>query len=133
MTTRNWILLIAMVFFHVFDDFHLQGILASMKQKEWWQEQTNQKKYRFDYIPALLAHAFSWTVMIHIPVAIYTVLYHPSIERNGAWMILFFFTLAIHALVDNLKANEHKINLIVDQAIHLFQILLVFLFYAEVG
>ena len=28
-----------MILLHVIDDFHLQGILASMKQKEWWKKQ----------------------------------------------------------------------------------------------
>ena len=26
-----------MILLHVIDDFHLQGILANMKQKEWWK------------------------------------------------------------------------------------------------
>lgn len=32
------ILLIAMLYCHILDDFCLQGILASLKQKSWWEE-----------------------------------------------------------------------------------------------
>lgn len=27
-----------MILLHVIDDFHLQGIFGSMKQKEWWKK-----------------------------------------------------------------------------------------------
>ena len=29
-------MLLFMVFLHIVDDYYLQGILASMKQKQWW-------------------------------------------------------------------------------------------------
>ena len=28
-----------MLFMHVLDDFRLQGIMAEMKQKSWWEKQ----------------------------------------------------------------------------------------------
>ena len=31
-------ILFLMIFLHIIDDFCLQGIMASMKQKSWWQE-----------------------------------------------------------------------------------------------
>jgi hypothetical protein len=36
----------------------------------------------------------------------------------------FIYNWLIHAYVDNLKANNHKINLIQDQSIHLVQIII---------
>ena len=49
-----------MILLHVIDDFHLQGILASMKQKEWWKKQEGYKDlYKDDYITALMIHSIS--------------------------------------------------------------------------
>lgn len=35
---NNCFLLLLMIFLHIVDDYYLQGILASMKQKEWWNK-----------------------------------------------------------------------------------------------
>ena len=35
---------ISMIFMHILDDYCLQGILASMKQKEWWRKQEQYKE-----------------------------------------------------------------------------------------
>ena len=111
-------LLVAMMFCHIVDDYYLQGWLASAKQKSWWEKNTPDKLYKHDYIAALICHAFSWSVMITLPLIIY-------MKGNLGW---FWFSLpvnwTIHALVDNWKANLKKINLITDQSIHLGQILL---------
>ena len=57
-----------MIFCHIVDDYKLQGILASMKQKDWWVEQIGfTKLYKYDYIVALLVHSFSWSFMILLP------------------------------------------------------------------
>ena len=39
---------------------------------------------------------------------------------------MFIVNMIIHAMVDNLKANALKINLIVDQMIHVGQILVTY-------
>ena len=52
------VLLFAMIFCHVVDDYYLQGVLAKLKQKESWPQ--DKPQYRHDYIAALAAHAFSW-------------------------------------------------------------------------
>jgi hypothetical protein len=39
-----------------------------------------------------------------------------------AFIVNFIAQTAIHAVVDNLKANKMKINLIEDQLLHLVQI-----------
>ena len=111
-------LLVAMMFCHIVDDYYLQGWLASAKQKSWWEKNAPDKLYKHDYIVALICHAFSWTVMITLPLIIYT-------QGNLGWVWLTVpVNWTIHALVDNWKANIKKINLIVDQSIHLGQILL---------
>lgn len=59
-----------MIFFHIVDDYYLQGWLASAKQKKWWEENAPQPLYKYDYIWALLMHSFSWAFMIMLPIAV---------------------------------------------------------------
>ena len=47
------ILLLAMLFCHIVDDYYLQGWLASAKQKSWWKKNAPDKLYKNDYIMAL--------------------------------------------------------------------------------
>ena len=114
------LVLLSMVFCHIVDDYYLQGWLASAKQKEWWQKNAPQKLYRNDYIMALFMHAFSWSFMTMLPIAAFTVF--NGIEMNIAYGIPYFVNAAIHAVVDDLKANKKRINLIQDQCEHLLQI-----------
>lgn len=117
-------ILLAMIFLHIIDDYKLQGILASMKQKKWWEEQREYKKlYKYDYIPALIEHSFSWTFMIMLPIA---VMLHFNI---GWWAIAYIVNMMVHAFVDNLKANKFKINLVTDQTIHIVQIVITWLIF----
>jgi hypothetical protein len=117
-------ILLSMVFLHIIDDYKLQGILASMKQQNWWQKQENYKSlYKYDYIPALLEHSFSWTFMIMLPIAF-------SMQfKIGLWLIAYIVNLIIHAFIDDLKANKLKINLIVDQLIHIIQIFITWIIF----
>ena len=110
--------LFAMIFFHIIDDFYLQGKLASMKQKEWWRSNAPDPLYANDYKIALAIHAVSWTIMIMAPICwayvddVNPYMYTASIIINAC----------VHAWVDDLKANKKKINLITDQLVHLGQI-----------
>lgn len=117
-------ILLAMIFLHIIDDYKLQGILASMKQKKWWKEQKEYNDmYQYDYIPALVEHSFSWTFMIMLPIAI-------VLKFNiGWWAISYIVNIFIHAFVDNLKANKFKINLVTDQLIHIIQIVATWLIF----
>lgn len=113
-------ILLLMVFMHIVDDYYLQGILASMKQKSYWSKPfspLNRRLYRYDYLWALLMHGFSWTFMIMLPIA-----FVYSFEANIAFLIAFVINWIIHSMVDDLKANKEKINLWLDQIIHLGQI-----------
>ena len=111
--------LILMLFFHIVDDYYLQGILASMKQKEWWKENAPQKLYKYDYMVALIMHSFSWAFMIMLPIALYF-----TFDISAAYFLALFFNMSIHCFVDDLKANKKKINLVIDQTIHIVQIVI---------
>ena len=125
------ILILTMIFCHIVDDYYLQGILAQMKQKSWWEKNAPDKLYENDYLIALIEHAMSWAFMIHIPLIIYTLLSKSiNIEIFSDWLLAsFIFNAAIHSFIDNLKANQHKINLIQDQVVHFIQILITFLVF----
>lgn len=115
---------ILMVFMHIVDDFYLQGILAKLKQKSFWRDNTSWESYtrlyRNDYIVALAAHAFSWCICIHLPV--FVLWYFTGGFSLILFVINFIAQATIHAVIDNLKANKLKINLIQDQLFHLVQI-----------
>lgn len=115
-------ILLSMIFFHIVDDYYLQGWLASAKQKSWWQENAPDKLYKNDYIMALFMHSFSWSFMIMIPIIIYSLVSGIGLKE---WLIIpYLVNMAIHALTDDTKANKRSINLIQDQAIHLLQIVI---------
>ena len=128
--------LILMLFAHIVDDFYLQGILASMKQQNWWidnapkidDEQERRRyarMYCFDYIPALVCHALSWAVMITLPI-----LFATAWNPHWAVYVMLGVNLVIHAVVDDLKANKRKINLVIDQSIHFAQIVVTWSIWA---
>ena len=117
-------ILLCMIFFHIVDDYYLQGILASMKQKSWWENNYPDKLYKYDYLMALFMHSFSWAFMIMLPPTVYTMIV------GATWYpILYVLNLCVHFYVDNLKANKMKINLIQDQCIHLAQIVVTWVLY----
>jgi hypothetical protein len=115
---NTFFVVLLMIFCHIVDDYYLQGILASMKQKKWWQENAPDKLYKYDYIWALIMHAFSWAFMIMLPIAVVM-----NFQIDILFGIIFGLNVIIHAIVDNEKANKFRINLWVDQLIHLAQIL----------
>jgi len=122
------LVLIFMIFFHILDDFHFQGVLASMKQRKWWEENAPDALYRNDYFVALFIHGFSWAVMVFIPVFVYRFYMGMEILDVGM-LILFIATFYGHAYIDDKKANIHSINLITDQLLHLVQILWIWVWY----
>lgn len=116
-------ILFTMIFLHIVDDYYLQGWLASAKQKSWWEKNAPDKLYRHDYVVALFMHSFSWSFMIMLPTTIYLLIV------GGTWLpFLYISNLVVHMYVDDLKANQHKINLIQDQSIHMIQILITWIF-----
>lgn len=117
-------ILLLMIFLHIVDDYYLQGTLAKLKQKSWWGENAPNNLYKNDYIMALWEHAFSWTFMIILPL-----FWFNGFVLDAKLVILFIINMITHAVVDDLKANKHKINLVQDQTIHLLQISWTWLLY----
>jgi hypothetical protein len=107
-------IIIAMLSAHLITDFTLQGWLANGKQEAWWNKITNgnlPSKNRYDYIAALICHALYWSIAVCLPLWNSPIL---------PWAIIG--NAIIHAIVDDLKANRNKLNLIQDQLLHLVQI-----------
>ena len=106
-----------MILLHIIDDFVLQPIcLSKLKQKSFWETYVkDDEKYKFDYKVALVIHALSWAIMIHLPLMVI------GISENGILFSVIINTI-IHAWIDDEKANKLNINLLFDQLIHLIQI-----------
>jgi uncharacterized protein YqcC (DUF446 family) len=107
-----------MVLMHIVDDYYLQGILAKMKQKSWWEKQEGYKSmYKDDYKMALLMHSMSWSIMILLPA-----MFILNVSGHMLWSIFAVNTL-LHCIIDNEKANKGRLNLMVDQTLHIAQII----------
>ena len=119
-------LLIFMLLAHITDDYYLQGWLASAKTKNWWEKIAPNKLYSKDYIMALFCHSLSWSIMVFLPILIYSL--YNQIDLNWFYLVLPI-NLIIHAVIDDLKANKFKINLIIDQCIHFMQIFITWLIF----
>ena len=129
---KIFIILIVMLFLHTFYDFHLQGILAQMKQKEWWQkqfvkEELSNTKYRNDYKMALAVHSFEWAFCIQLPMLItaYPKWYGYewfSIRSALIFIFLLIINACLHYLIDDMKANDRILSLVADQMIHVGQV-----------
>lgn len=118
----SMLLLLLMLFMHVLDDFVLQpAVLSKLKQKSWWEKNAPNPKYKHDYIAALIAHSFSWTFCVMLPIAMYYSLFPPT-----RFYALFAANMALHGFIDHMKANKMRINLIFDQSAHIYQILLTY-------
>ena len=114
-----WFILLSMIFLHIIDDYKLQaGVLNNLKQKKFWEENAPDELYKYDYIWALIMHSFSWSFMIMLPFA-----YILNFYLNIPFIITFVLNLITHAIIDDLKANRHAINLIQDQIFHIIQII----------
>lgn len=128
------LLLLAMIFLHIVDDYYLQGWLASAKQKSYWEQNAPDKLYKHDYIMALFMHSFSWAFMIMLIPSVYTLITTPNIGNASLAIVLVFFAnLCIHMVTDNAKANLKKINLVQDQLIHLTQITITWVLFMAFG
>ena len=121
------IILFAMIFCHIWDDYRNQGILASMKQKTWWETNAPGELYKNDYKMALFEHAFSWSFIMSLPLTIVAV----HLQDTTVCFILIVMCIlntVVHAYIDNLKENKHTINLVEDQTYHLIQIMITWFF-----
>jgi hypothetical protein len=125
------ILLLAILFCHIVDDYYLQGWLASAKQKSWWEKNAPDNLYKNDYIMALCEHAFSWTFMIMLIPTIYTYFNQCDLAFK-LYIFVFCFNWAIHCIVDDCKANKKNINFVQDQLIHILQIVITWIMFIAI-
>ena len=114
---NNVFIVLCMIFCHVIADYNLQGWLATAKQKSYWKKNAPDQMYKHDYICALVMHSFSWTFMIMLPL-----MYAVDFKVDSFLLFLFVINILMHAIVDDLKANDKCINLWQDQLIHMCQI-----------
>lgn len=129
----KFLILFSMVFLHIVDDYYLQGLLINLKQKKWWEKELKiislnlpENKYKYDYIAALIIHSFSWSFMVHLIPILVLYFFNYSV---GFLLFSIVINLIIHGIIDDLKANKMKINLIKDQIIHLIQIIIIWFIF----
>ena len=117
-----FILFVVMLVLHLLADFTLQGWFANGKHRVWWEQQCAKQgvdfsKYRYDYICALVSHSFFWAAVTFLPMIVMT-------NWPYDWLAVVFLTVQVivHAVVDDLKANKFKLNLVQDQLVHVLQV-----------
>ena len=111
-------ILVLMMLGHLVADYTLQGWLADGKQESWWKKICGGEipdKYRHDYIAALVCHSLYWSIFVCAPF-----------YASSHFLPAIILTTGVHAVVDDLKANRKKLNLVQDQLIHFLQISLTF-------
>lgn len=113
-------ILASMFFMHIVADFNLQGIMASMKQKTWWQKQEgyDEEDNWNDYKFPLFWHSFQWSFCIMLPLFIAN-----GLKIDFVGLVFFCLNICCHYLIDDAKANKNCINLVADQIIHILQII----------
>ena len=121
------LMLLIMLFLHIVDDYYLQGILAKLKQKSWWEENAPDPLYKNDYKVALIEHGFSWIFMVMLPWTC-MMLFKNDYSTLPAYLVMFAGHWYVHSITDNMKANLHVCNLVVDQIIHVCQVICIWLF-----
>lgn len=114
-------ILLFMVFMHIVDDYYLQGVLASMKQKACWEKNAPEPLYKNDYKIALGIHAMSWAFCIMFPIAI-----ADGFNIDGLFVLFWVLNSMLHYDIDDAKANKHRISLRTDQLLHGVQIIATF-------
>ena len=117
------LVLVLMILGHLIADYVLQGWLGNAKQKSWWEKVAPSPLYKYDYVIALICHCAMWTIITLAPI-----LYFSYENLNWFWLMIPA-NILFHYVVDDLKANKQKINLITDQALHLIQIILTWLLW----
>lgn len=79
---------------------------------------------QYDYIVALIMHAFMWAVVVDVAPLVWLI-----VAGNKKWWIILLSIILdtiFHAWIDDIKANHHDITLIQDQVMHVIQIVVTF-------
>lgn len=101
---------------HCIGDYVLQtDFIAKAKSPKFWKE-TNDKR---GWIPVLIAHSLIWSFCTFSPLLYF---------YGSIWLVVYSFIINafIHFFVDWLKCAGRS-NMLIDQCIHLFQILITLL------
>lgn len=141
-------ILFLMILIHIIEDFHLQGCLANLKQKKWWIDELckafdcddkrkeirepylNGTIYKKDYKIGLIVHSIENAIFVMLPLIIDLLISEFKGCLHNGWIVYGFsaFVIAMtHYIIDDLKCNKMKINLIVDQLMHFCVIILVYI------
>lgn len=115
----NVTIILSMIFCHIIADFNLQGIMGDLKQEAWWKRNYPDQKYLNDYKLVLLLHSFSWAFLVMMPLSI-----RANFNVDWVFIVALVLNTIIHAIIDDLKANKLKLNLIQDQIFHMIQIII---------
>ena len=136
-------ILFLMLLMHYIEDFHLQGCLANLKQKKWWEKQMSNNDmhshytlehsiYKNDYKMSLFAHSIENALFVMLPLIVDMLISEFTHYLQNTWIFFIPSTILIclsHYGIDDEKANKMEINLVQDQLYHLCVILLIFLSY----
>lgn len=125
-------IILSMLFLHIIADFLVQNeFISRFKQKKEWDRYFHDdkmsdtlvcsKKYKYDYIPVLFVHAFSWAFITYLPLLHYV--FYSKILLPEVWCIFVLIQTFVHMYIDNKKCNKFEINLIIDQLLHFLQVL----------
>lgn len=123
-------ILALMILAHLVADYTLQGCLADLKQKRWWEEKmmlvkdNRRRKYRNDYKAALACHSLYWSLIVCLPLIVYD---------GPIYAVASLLHGAIHYCIDDAKANRGWLNLVQDQLLHGLQILSVWIAWVVKG
>lgn len=132
MTSYKIAIILLTLLMHFIYDFHIQGILAEMKQKSWWSNECNKYhvpffNYRNDYKMALIVHSVECALFTMLPLIVDMLISERTGHLQNSWILFLPCVLLLtvsHYLIDDKKANELKINLVQDQLYHITFILI---------
>ena len=61
-----------------------------------------------------------------LPAMVMVVAKNDTVKSAFCMVVIFLANVIVHCIIDDLKANKKKINLIVDQIIHMVCIIITF-------
>lgn len=127
------LILVLMLLMSMLADHCLPARLYDMKQRRWWIARTKQilaeefteppegeswedsalwKRVGADYLAAIVAHGFIWSVLVHIPAMAYIVWSGLGFDAGQCWMMTMMIAAlaALHAWSENNRLNRLKSN-----------------------
>lgn len=111
-----------MVFCHIMNDYCLQTLLISLKQRLQWTKGEFSGSYKNGYASTLLTRGFSWAFIIMFPVVVFYRFNMPL-----TFYILLITNCLIYAYIDDLEAGKHKISTTTNQSLHITQLVITFI------